>query len=75
MCIMPMHMCGDQRTTCLSQFFLPVVWSQDGTQFVRHGNDCLYALSYLGGPILLFFLALYKSPSSVSSSVLGIVII
>lgn len=38
-------------------------------------SDCLYALSYLGGPILLFFfLALYKRPSSVFSSVLGIVL-
>lgn len=75
MCSMP-YMCGDQRRTCLSQLFLPVMWSQDGTQFVRHGNDCLYSLSYLGCPILLFFFkVMYKCPSSVSSSVLGIVII
>lgn len=60
----------------LKSVLAAVMWSQDGTQVVSsHGSDRLSSLSYFGCPILLPFHQCLVFKVSVSSSVLGVVII
>lgn len=47
------HMWG-QRKTCLSQFFLPIMWAGgSNSSFVRRGSKRLYPMSHLAGPCVL----------------------